>query len=147
MINQNTLIFRLPLIIFTCGLLQSCGSSTANAESPCPTGFFNSADVVLLDSISEEKITTATVVLSGFVFDETTQQPINQEFQASYSNHSELYHFPYTQGAPDISVDGLTIYAIDTNYQSHVAKPQVTNIGCTTLEYQIYMCPNGTACR
>ena len=143
--NKN-ILYKLSSIIIFSWLLSSCRSEEANAESPCPTSI-NSAKIALLDSISNERITSATVVLAGQILDKSNDQISNSEITIDYDNDLEVYHLPYDINGVDINSDNLTLYATDTLYHSNVSKPSYFDIVCTELEYTIYLCPNGTACR
>ncbi len=143
--NKN-ILYKLSSTIILSWLLSSCSSEEANAESPCPTSI-NSAKVVLLDSISNERIPSATVVLAGQILDKSNDQISNSEVTIDYDNDLELYHLPYEINGVDIDLANLTIYTTDSAYHSNVSKPSYFDKGCTELEYTIYLCPNGTACR
>jgi len=127
-------------------LFSGCTAEKANAESPCPATI-NSANIVLLDSISNEPISTATLVLAGSIYDKSLQQFSDSEITVDYSSELELYHLPYESGGIEINMRNLTIYTSDSTYHSNVSKPDFSDKGCTSLEYTIYLCPNGTACR
>jgi len=127
-------------------LFSGCTAEKANAESPCPATI-NSANITLLDSISNEPISTATLVLAGSMYDKSLQQSSDSEIIVSYSSELERYLLPYESKGVEISMSNLTIYASDSTYHSNVSKPDFSDKGCTSLEYTIYLCPNGTACR
>ncbi len=143
---NKIILYKLSSTIILSWLLSSCSSDEANAESPCPTSI-NSAKVILLDSISNERISSATVVLAGQIFDNSNDQTSNTEITINYDNDLEAYHLPYEINGVEIDSDNLILYTADTSYHSNVSKPSYFDIGCTELEYTIYLCPNGTACR
>ncbi len=141
--KQN--LFQLTTLIILPWCLSGCTAEKANAESPCPASI-NSANVTLLDSISNEAITTATLVLAGNIYDKSIQQSSDSEITVDYSSEQELYHLPYESDI-EINMSNLTIYTSDSAYHSNVSKPKFSDKSCTALEYTIYLCPNGTACR
>jgi len=97
--------------------------------------------------MSNEEITTATVVIAGQFYDNFNRQLSYSEITVSYSSEEEVYHLPYESDGVDIELSNLTIYATDQDYHANVSKPSYFDIGCTELKYTIYLCPNGTACR
>lgn len=142
--NKYILYKLATIIVFPC-LLSSCSPEKANAESPCPSSI-NSAKIILLDSISNEPITTATIVLAGKFHDNSDQQLSDSEVTIDYSSELQSYYLPYENDV-EIDISNLTIYATDSFYNSNVSKPSYFDKTCTELEYIIYLCPNGTACR
>lgn len=143
---SKSILFKLTSVFSLLCLLSSCSSGNANAESPCPSSI-NSAKITLLDSISNETITTATVVLAGLFYDNSNQQLSDSEIIVGYSSDEETYYLPYESNGVEIDLENLTIYSTDSTYHSNVSKPSYFDKGCTELEYTIYLCPNGTACR
>ncbi len=132
----------LPLYIMNTG----CSSDDAHATSPCP-GSINSSEVIVLDSISGNEITTADVIFSGNTFDPATKEYGVSETIFNYDSERKSYGFSYFNNDTDFEIekDSITIYTIDESYNYNVTKPKI--YGCTGLEVTIYLCPNGTACR
>jgi len=143
--NQSILP-KLFVLIIGSSLLSSCSSEKANATSLCPSSI-NSARIVLLDSVTEESITTASVIIAGQTYDKSIKQLSDSELIVSYSNDLEVYYLPYEFNSVEINPENVTIYAIDSGYNSNVSKPKQHDISCSELEYTIYLCPIGSACR
>ena len=143
--KQNILVNLTGAILLPC-ILGGCSPEKANAESPCPPRF-NSAEISVIDSITNDPISTSTVVLAGEIYDESTDQSSDTEIIVDYDIDRGIYSLPYEIDGIEGDPSNLTIYTTDPSYHSNVSKTSHYDLGCTTLEYTIYLCPNGTACR
>lgn len=138
---MNNLLVWCKTASLISALLLNTACSPSNAESPCPPTI-KSASITVIDSISDDIISTADVYLSGQFYDADQDDLADIEIRLDYDPDYLSYRM-FTD--LNIEHDGLTIYTLDDDYHYNVSKPLIFD--CTSLELEVHVCPNGTACR